>query len=251
MKNLGMTALVSLCFLVVALSGLSTSEKQDVYAAQSIALDPFENSERRSLVDEDIPRVVDFFHWKNPNGVDMYIRFWSNGVVDRIQSHLFFDNNCGCLVYEPGCIPEWEPVPGTTEGYLPRSDLNGDNQINGEDLAIILAGWGSSSATLLTNPQIGGNEVVSIATNAKEDQGGWLMKVSRIWDTGVIQIGFFHAPRSYGGGECDCDDYCPTCETTWCTMPATLPAHVRVGDINADTSVDGVDLAELLGSWGR
>jgi hypothetical protein len=134
---------------------------------------------------------------------------------------------------------------------LANTDLNGDSVIDAIDLAIILAGWGSSSATLLVNPVIGDQEVVAADHDVYPTNGATALPVRRIWDTGLVESAMFHIPIGSG---CDCGDsggyYCD-CISSWTPWEATLSTHMRLGDVNADQQVNGMDLAEILTTWGH
>ena len=194
------------------------------------------------------PRIVDLIYFNQ-----MHYRFWSNGIVDQIQSNSL-DYNCN-VDSGPGlCISEWEPVPGTTSGYIATSDVNGDGEINGEDLAVILAGWGSSSASLLVNPSLGSHEVIAACTSAhpEDPSNSNVLPVRRIWDTGLIEQGIVYVPI-VSNLDCGCDnaEYFCNCITTWKVIENTIPLHLRRGDITEDGQTNGQDLAELLGRWGQ
>ena len=189
------------------------------------------------------PRIVDLICYR-----DMHYRFWSNGIVDQLQTYSS-DYYCEVDPIPGACVSEWEPVPGTTSGYIATSDVTGDGAIDGEDLTVILAGWGSSSASLLVNPGIGTSEVVAACIANGTGSSPTALPVRRVWDTGLIEQGLVFVPAN--GCGCDDPEYYCNCITTWKVFENTIPLHLRRGDITEDGQTNGQDLAELLGRWGQ
>ena len=81
-----------------------------------------------------------------------HYRFWSNGIVDFVMGD--------CAGWSSECVEGWTLLEEVSSGYVANTDVTGDGKIDGEDLGVILANYGSTSATLLVNPDLGDATVV-------------------------------------------------------------------------------------------
>ncbi len=205
----------------------------------------------------EVPRVVDYltvYYESNPGGTDYlhHYRFWSHGVVDMAMGD--------CAGASVECVDGWTLIEDLSQGYVANADLNGDRVIDGEDLGIILSNYGSTSATLLTNPDLGDEEVVGSQLTGypwwgEVSNSG--RKVARLWSSGLVEMGNLPWFSRSNQGLCNLNDEAAQengsvlCDVPgWSVVPSTITPQMRLGDINRDNEVSGGDLGLLLGDFG-
>ena len=82
----------------------------------------------------------------NESGVLAATRIWSDGLIEARQ--WLWDNSCS-PESEPLACGEWRVLPGSSEGYACRSDIDGDRRVDFDDLLMVISNW---SQPAICNP---------------------------------------------------------------------------------------------------
>ena len=84
----------------------------------------------------------------NPTQYHLIYRAWSDGVIERRAVLTQYDfpetGTLTCDGVSLTCTSEWEVVSSPTEGLNAAADINFDEVVNGQDLAVLLARWGDA-----------------------------------------------------------------------------------------------------------
>ena len=75
----------------------------------------------------------------------LVFRAWSDGTIEykalRRPSTIF---DLSCIADYEVCTTEWRVFSSPTEGLNAAADINFDEVVNGQDLAVLLARWGDA-----------------------------------------------------------------------------------------------------------
>ena len=98
------------------------------------------------------PYIVeyDFIGIPNESGKLTGIRIWSDGIIE--VRHWEWNNPCNPQT-EPLSCGGWRILPGSSDGYACRSDIDGDRMIDYDDLLMVLSNW-SQPAICNPHPEI-------------------------------------------------------------------------------------------------
>lgn len=131
----------SLCFVGVQLG------KDHSPVVESTPLSHVENVNVSGPTD---PYIVeyDFVSIYAYSGRVAAIRVWSDGVIESKGWSL--GNVCED---SPSSCSEWVVLPGSSDGYACRSDIDGDRMIDYDDLLMVLSNW-SQPAICNPHPEI-------------------------------------------------------------------------------------------------
>ena len=73
------------------------------------------------------------------------LRAWSDGTVEaRFKTVDLSTSYGGCVSGEYGNCSTWYVLSSPTEGLSAAADINFDEVVNGQDLAVLLARWGDA-----------------------------------------------------------------------------------------------------------
>ena len=75
-------------------------------------------------------------------------RVWSDGTIEARK--WYWDKNCNATV---NICSEWTVFPGSSDGYACRSDIDGDRQVDFDDLLMVINDW-SQPAICNPHPEI-------------------------------------------------------------------------------------------------
>ena len=94
------------------------------------------------------PYIVeyDFVSISNESGKLTAIRIWSDGIIEARNWE--WNNPCSPQT-EPLSCGEWRILPGSSDGYACRSDIDGDRLIDYDDLLMVISNW---SQPAICNP---------------------------------------------------------------------------------------------------
>ena len=112
----------SLCFVGVQLGDSSSS---------TVSLQPVNRVEPVGVSGPAEPYIVEYDIFST--GDFTAARIWSDGLIEVKR----WDSN-GCNITEQ-C--GWVPLPGSTDGYACRSDIDGDRQVDFDDLLMVINDW--------------------------------------------------------------------------------------------------------------
>ncbi len=257
MKNAGMAgavALVGIGLITIGLSNFSNRAEAVVGARGSDRLGEPEGI-----------HVVDTAFAFDPVGGSVpederptqVFRLWSNGAIDFMNlSDAFFNqgdcNSSGGFEFYCGDAPfdVWQPFEPSLSGYLPMYDMNGDRKVNAEDLGLILANWGATSASLLFNPVAGTGAPIALDCDWIQVQHppstyAWDLTVYRSWDSGLIEMSWV---TSEDGA---CLRNARACWNGWAPIPNSLPIAQSTGDFDRSGMTNAGDLGGLLSGWSE
>ena len=98
------------------------------------------------------PYIVeyDFVSISNESGKLTAIRIWSDGIIEARNWE--WNNPCSPQT-EPLSCGEWRILPGSSDGYACRSDIDGDRLIDYDDLLMVISNW-SQPAICNSHPDI-------------------------------------------------------------------------------------------------
>ena len=82
----------------------------------------------------------------------MAIRTWSDGLIETRRWN-YGGNTCTNQPQPCSDMHTWEPLPGSSEGYACRADIDGDRMIDYDDLLMVLSNW-SQPAICNPHPEI-------------------------------------------------------------------------------------------------
>jgi len=139
MKNISTGAGLAILGLGIAvhplLSGLATSATASASTAPAAAALASAASAQAG------PTVVWMGLTSNASYNWVYHRLWSDGRMEARSITYGWAPNCSELV-PTGCGTDWVEVtpPPSGNGFACRTDINGDRQVDGADLGILLAG---------------------------------------------------------------------------------------------------------------
>ena len=70
------------------------------------------------------------------------LRIWSDGLIEQ-KNWTMGSNNSGpyCPREAESCDSGWIPLPGSSDGYACRSDIDGDRQVDFDDLLMVINDW--------------------------------------------------------------------------------------------------------------
>ena len=133
----------SLCFVGVQLG-------KDV--SSIVVSQPVGHVESVSVSGPAEPYIVeyDFLTMDNYSGSLVGIRIWSDGVVE--YKNWFRTNFCDGDTLQCGST-NWSVLPGSSDGYACRSDIDGNRQVDFNDLLMVISDW-SQPATCNPHPVI-------------------------------------------------------------------------------------------------
>ena len=83
----------------------------------------------------------------------MALRIWSDGLVEHKNWKIDINNNTLCLGETVTICSDWAPLPGSSDGYACRSDIDGDRQVDFDDLLMVINDW-SQPAICNPHPEI-------------------------------------------------------------------------------------------------
>ncbi len=73
------------------------------------------------------------------------LRIWSDGLIEQKNWKLGSSGTnpyCPVEADEAGtCNSEWTPLPGSSTGYACRADIDGDRQVDFDDLLMVINDW--------------------------------------------------------------------------------------------------------------
>ncbi len=255
MKNAGMAGAVALVGIGLVTIGLSNfSNRAEAVPSAAVAPGPDETG---------LVFVVDTALASDPIGgygsdqmrPTQVFRLWSNGAVDFMNLSNAFYEQGGCdptdgfeFYCDGATFDAWQPFHESLSGFLPRYDMNGDRRVDAEDLGLILANWGPTSAALLFNPSAGSESPIALACDWIQvghppSSNAWDLTVYRSWDSGLIEMAW--VTDEIGA----CLRNAQACWEGWAPMPETLPISQATGDFDRSGATDASDLGGLLSGW--
>ena len=86
--------------------------------------------------------VADYLESSNLRSLSAVYRAWSDGTVEVKFNVYTWDDKAGCSAQTYGC--SWIVLASPTEGLNAAADINFDEVVNGQDLAVLLARWGKA-----------------------------------------------------------------------------------------------------------
>ena len=82
------------------------------------------------------------------------LRIWSDGLIEQKNWTISSNNNSPyCPREAESCDSGWIPLPGSSDGYACRSDIDGDRQVDFDDLLMVINDW-SQPAICNPHPEI-------------------------------------------------------------------------------------------------
>ena len=140
MKNAGLAGAIALCGIGLIMIGLGNFVKAPTAMAYTPAV--------TSAVQGDVEPTIVWYGTENimDNGYSeshAIYRAWSDGTV---EVRLFGKNLAGsnCQSGPSNCVTGWLVISSPTEGLNAAADINFDEVVNGQDLAVLLARWGDA-----------------------------------------------------------------------------------------------------------
>ena len=67
------------------------------------------------------------------------LRIWSDGLIE--QKNWGFGSSGNCPLEAESCDSGWTPLPGSSDGYACRADIDGDRQVDFDDLLMVINDW--------------------------------------------------------------------------------------------------------------
>ena len=267
MKNAGLAGAIALCGIGLIMIGLENfvSTPRAMAAAPAVAA---------AVEDEGEPTIVWYEaelngNLINQNGliapINLY-RAWSTGRIERSTFSVYAGNqqsnndNClgGTRQINVSKDPCWVVIDDPKRGTASLADIDGNQHVDGQDLATLLSMWGEGSRRLIDPSQCELNLINPVAKASSESKVVWLDLIPfqiiyptgrsfdvllRGWSNGVVE-----ARLVVGGG---CQQPCtgqPGDE--WNVVSSPADGYLSSADFDFDESVSGEDLAILLSSWG-
>ena len=95
------------------------------------------------------PYIVEYDFANQDSNRFLVFRIWSDGTMEGKMG--YWTTNCSST---PGfCTDEWIVLPGSSDGYACRSDVDGDRQVDFDDLLMVINDW-SQPAICNPHPEI-------------------------------------------------------------------------------------------------
>ena len=92
-----------------------------------------------AVQDEGEPTIV----WYGTASSSILLRAWSDGTVEHRRFDVVQTSSSGCQALEyDDCYKGWIVISSPTEGMNAAADINFDEMVDGQDLAVLLASWG-------------------------------------------------------------------------------------------------------------
>ena len=139
MKNAGLAGAIALCGIGLIMIGLGNF----VTTPSAMAYTP---AVAAAVQDEGKPTIVWYGTSDMPDqfgSTFTLLRAWSDGTIEaRWVAQDQLGSNC-VLVADP-CMTVWTVISSPTEGLNAAADINFDEVVNGQDLAVLLARWGDA-----------------------------------------------------------------------------------------------------------
>ena len=132
MKIAGLAGAIALCGIGLMMIGLGNFVK----APSAMAYTP---AVAAAVQDEGEPTIV----WYGTASSSILLRAWSDGTVEHRRFDVVQTSSSGCQALEyDDCYKGWIVISSPTEGMNAAADINFDEMVDGQDLAVLLASWG-------------------------------------------------------------------------------------------------------------
>ena len=70
------------------------------------------------------------------------LRVWSDGLIEQKGWKIGTSSEIPqCPTQAISCESDWTPLPGSSDGYACRSDIDGDRQVDFDDLLMVINDW--------------------------------------------------------------------------------------------------------------
>ena len=90
-------------------------------------------------------------YYSETRGITAF-RIWSDGLIEHKRWYVdYFSNDCPGQVMD--CGTQWIALAGSSDGYACRSDIDGDRQVDFDDLLMVINDW-DQPATCNPHPEI-------------------------------------------------------------------------------------------------
>ena len=137
MKNAGLAGAIALCGIGLIMIGLGNFTSTPTAMATAPAVAPGGGE----------PTIVWYGTMRNlgndgsGDSFHMIVRAWSDGLIEG--KPFSTDGLAVCGVFE-NTTCSWVVIASPTEGLNAAADINFDEVVNGQDLAVLLARWGDA-----------------------------------------------------------------------------------------------------------